>query len=291
MKLPIRTAFLATAATLLAAVFVWKTVWPAWNVLHTDFPNYYVAARATLDGVPLVDLYDWPTFNRLIRESGIEHQLGAFAPQPPPALFPFLPLARFEPLTAKRLWLIVNLALLPPIGWMLRLSAKLRFDQLIWLAVAGYGALHTNFLYGQYYILLLFLITLSWLLLARRPALGGVMVGIVAALKLWGAPFLLYFARMRNWGALGGMMSTTVVFGVSSVLVLGVSGNWFFVDAILPRLADGQLIDPYHPAFDSFTVRCDRLSFPSRRSTRGRGSRRPPPSFFYGGCSPTESSA
>jgi hypothetical protein len=249
-----KTPVLIAGGAVFAAAFVWKTFLPAWNVLHTDFPNYYVAARATLDGVPLSELYEWATFNRLIRDYGIDGQLGAYAPQPPPAMFLFLPLARLEPRTAKRVWLVVNLLLLLATAWMLRASCGLGRGQILALGIAGYGALHTNFLYGQYYAMLLFLLTLAWLLLERRPGAAGAVTGIIAALKLWGAPFVLYFARMGGWRALGGLVAAGSTAVVISVVAFGMSGNWFFTTVVLPRAVDGLLIDPYHPVFDSFTV-------------------------------------
>jgi len=239
----------------LAAVFLLKTFFPAWNSLNTDFPNYYTAARAYAEGARLEQLYDWPSFQRFLRESGVTGQQGAYAPQPPPALLVFLPLARLTPLAAKRVWLLLNLAFILTTYLLLRRSTGLRAWQYVALWVASYGALHTNFLYGQYYALLLFLLAVAWYAVnGRKPGAAGAALGLAAGLKLWGAPFLLYFARLRQWRAVAAMSLAVAAMAVVSLALFGLSGNLYFVQVILPRAFDGLLTDPYHPAFDSLTV-------------------------------------
>ena len=55
------------------------------------------------------------------------------------------------------------------------------------------------------------------------------------ALKLYGAPFLIYFAAKRNWKAVAGMAGTILVGGVISIWMFGWHDVSYFLRDILPR--------------------------------------------------------
>ena len=73
--------------------------------METDFPNYYTAAKLTLQHMPLRQFYDWVWFQRQIHYAGIDHQLGGYIPHTPLTMLPFLPLTTFAPQLAKQIWL------------------------------------------------------------------------------------------------------------------------------------------------------------------------------------------
>ena len=54
-----------------------------WTHLETDFPNYYTAAWAVRQELPLREYYDWTWFARQMNYVGIERQLGVYTPQTP----------------------------------------------------------------------------------------------------------------------------------------------------------------------------------------------------------------
>src|SRR5215831_5263596 len=83
----------------------------AWNNLGTDFPNYYTAGRLVRHGEPLRNYYDWTWFARQMNYAGVE-RLGAYTPQTPLTMLPMVMLSGLPPLTAKRVWLVINLVLL-----------------------------------------------------------------------------------------------------------------------------------------------------------------------------------
>src|SRR5258705_14007039 len=95
----------------LLSVFQWKAgIIPGWK-MQSDFPNYYVSAKLVADGHRLDSIYDDAWFNLQLKEYRFEQQ-GKFSPFPPPTVFVMMPLTPFDPLTAKRIWMIINLVLL-----------------------------------------------------------------------------------------------------------------------------------------------------------------------------------
>ncbi len=106
----------------------------------------------------------------------------------------------------------------------------------------------TNFRDGQYYIFLLFLLTLAFYFLDRKSYfLGGFMTGIAFGLKLYGGPFLLYFAAKRQWKALLGMIVACVILLGVALLLFGPADLHYYATQILPRSLEGGSIDPYNP--------------------------------------------
>jgi hypothetical protein len=244
-----RAAHLGTRLLALAAVvFFLLTAFRA-GYLHdeTDFPNYYTAAVAVSRGQQLHNFYDWTWFQRQMNYAGFERQLGAYTPQTPLTMLPFVELTRFAPQTAKRLWLVCNLIFLGATVWLLSRVTQFRREQIALVAFCGYGSLYMNFLYGQYYVFLLFLLTLAFYCLhQRRATAGGFIFGVVFGLKLYGGPFLIYFAAKRNWLAIAGMLTALVFAGLAAIAMFGWRDVLFYATQILPRSLEGGSVDPYH---------------------------------------------
>src|SRR3984893_13817719 len=88
-------------------------------------------------------------------------------------------------------------------------DTRFRMEQIALLAFCGYHSLYVNFLYGQYYVFLLFLLTLAFYCVHREHSLSsGFFAGVAFGLKLYGGPFLLYFAAKRNWKAVAGLFAS-----------------------------------------------------------------------------------
>ena len=172
-----------------------------WTRISTDFPNYYIGRRGgCATTTPLPNLYDWTWFARQMNYAGIENQLGGYVPQSPATMLPMIPIAGFPPLTAKRIWLVLNLILLLAVIGILARMTGVRWEYLTILLLCGYRSLMTNFIYGQYYIFLLFLLTLTLYTFARnRDSLSGFLCGATFAMKLYPGPLLIYFAAKRAW--------------------------------------------------------------------------------------------
>src|ERR1700692_2695651 len=149
-------------ALLMLALFLATSFRKGWTRDETDFPNYYTAAVAVTHGSPLRDYYDWTWFQQQMNYAGIEHQLGAYLPQTPITMLPIVPLAGFPVQSAKRIWLVLNLIFLAATLWMFSRVTRIRIEYIAILMFLGYGSLSTNFRLGQYYVFLLFLLTLAF---------------------------------------------------------------------------------------------------------------------------------
>src|SRR5580658_8110047 len=200
---PAGTAVLRIArvfALLAFAAFMLTAFRTGWTQLSTDFPNYYTAAVLARHREPLRDYYDWTWFARQMNYAGIENQIGAYTPQPPLNMLPMIPIAGLTPLTAKRVWMAINLALLALVIGMLARTARIRWEYISILVFCGYRSIDSNFLYGQYYVFLLFLMTLIvYWLEKRHDGASGFLSGVTFGLKLYTGPLLVYFAAKRKW--------------------------------------------------------------------------------------------
>lgn len=107
-----RLPWLDMAVTVLATVLIGVSLHGGWTRMETDFPNYYTGAVAATHKLCVIRFYDWTWFQREMNHAGFERQLGAYTPQTPLALLPFLPLSGFPPQRAKQVWLLANLVCL-----------------------------------------------------------------------------------------------------------------------------------------------------------------------------------
>jgi hypothetical protein len=219
-----------------------------WMNAETDFPNYYTAAVLVREHQPLHRFYDWTWFARQMNYAGNGTQIGAYTPQTPLTMLPMVALAGFPPQTAKRIWLVCDLLFLGATIWMLSQITGFRFETIWLLAFAGYFSLRTNFHFGQYYVFLLFLLTVAFYFLDRkREWMGGVTTGIAFGLKLYGGPLLLLFVFKRQWRALVGMTATILVLAGVAVVLFGPGDVWYYATQILPRSLEMGQVDPYNP--------------------------------------------
>jgi Glycosyltransferase family 87 len=230
-----------------ACVFFATSFRAGWNRSETDFPNYYTAAVLVRNGQPLHNYYEWTWFQRQMNYAGIENQLGGYIPQTPLTMLPLVPVTGLAVQHAKRVWLVFNLGFLAISIWLLSRVTRFRMAEIALLAFAGYGTLHSNFLLGQYYVFLLFLLVAAFYLFYKgRQLFGGIVFGAAFALKLYGGPFVLYFAVKRNWRAVAGMMAGSIGLGLVAIAIFGWGEVIYFGMHILPRALEGETLDPYN---------------------------------------------
>ena len=233
-------------------VFLATSFRKGWTHSESDFPNYYTAAVLVRRGVPLRDYYDWTWFQRQMNYAGIWDQLGAYLPQTPLTMLPLVPMAEFSAQTAKQIWLALNLIILEVTLWMLSRATQIRIEHIAILMFLGYGSLQSNFRLGQYYVFLLFLLTLAFYCLDRgKAATSGFLCGVAFGLKLYGGPFLLYFVVKRNWKAVAGMLAACALAAMTAIAIFGWGDVHFYATQILPRSLEGEFIDPYSPGIGS----------------------------------------
>jgi hypothetical protein len=246
---------LRLAALLTFAVFMWTAFLTGWTQEETDFPNYYTAAVLVRQGQPLRKFYDWTWFARQMNYAGNAGRLGTYTAQTPLTMLPMVGLAGFPPQRAKQIWLACNLVFLGAAVWLMSRMTRVRFESIWLLAFCGYFSLRANFVYGQYYVFLLLLLTLAvYFIEQRKYGLAGVMSGIVSGLKLYGGPLVLYFSVRRRWKALLGMIAAALLLAGVAIALFGASDVRYYATQILPRSLEGSPIDPYNPGNPTFTA-------------------------------------
>lgn len=238
----------------IATLFLSTSFRKGWTHVETDFPNYYTAAVLARRHEPLPRYYDWTWFQRQMNYTGTETQLGGYIPQTPLTMLPLIPLSGFAPQHAKQVWLALNLIFLGISAVLIGRLTGRSAETILLIAFAGYMSLASNFLLGQYYVFVLLFLSLGvWSLIHGRTFEGGFFLGVICMLKLYSAPFFLYFLWKRQWRALLGMLAACIGLGMLSVAWFGWDANVYYVTSIFSRASENAILDPYHPATGTFT--------------------------------------
>ncbi len=225
----------------------------AWGKLNTDFPNYYLSARIAHEGFDTARLYEWTWLQREKDHRALDARLIGLIPITPFSTLVMWPLTGLAPLTAKHLWLLVNLALLVPLCWMLRSLTGLSYQRIA-LVFALSFPLHRNLLYGQFYLLLLLLIVAGcWAYLREYYVLAGSLIAIAAAAKIFPVLFFIFFLQRRAWRALLSGAVTGMAALATSVAVFGWNLHRTYLHEILPWTLRGEGLPPYAAASASIS--------------------------------------
>lgn len=172
-----------------------------------------------------------------------------------PGLFPHI-FARFG---SKALLAVANLGLLFITVALLRTLTSLPWSTLV-IVVALSLPLRVNFRYGQYYLLLLFLLTLAYWLYARdKRFLAGVVTGITFGLKIFPVVYLLYFIWKRDIKAFAGGIAGGLVAASLSVFVFGWELHRTYLFQVLLSALRGEGLDLYNLKAGSISSLLHRL--------------------------------
>jgi hypothetical protein len=88
------------------------------------------------------------------------------------------------------------------------------------------------------------------------------LLGVAFVLKLYGGPFLLYFAAKRQWKALAGMAVAAGIGIATATLLFGWGGVSYFALHIFPRAVQGETLDPYNSGNGSLSTLLRRTFVP-----------------------------
>jgi hypothetical protein len=231
----------------------------AWRSLNTDFPNYYLAARLTHEGVDPSRAYEWIWVQREKDHRDIDQRVVGLVPITPFSTLAMWPLTGFSPLVAKHAWLLFNLALLFPIVWLMRAVSGLSLLQAGCLLGLCFP-LHRNLLYGQYYIVLLGILTAAcWAVQRQWNRLAGSLIALGVAVKIFPVILALHFVRKKNWEALFACLLTGILCVLISISVFGWSLHRTYLLQVLPWTLRGEVLDPYNLASSSLSTLLHRL--------------------------------
>jgi hypothetical protein len=241
------------------AYLVTRTLPRAWNTMQGDFPNYYLVARLVRDGSDTSRIYDWTWFQRQKDHYGIDQPLVAASVLTPFSFVSTLPLGYFEPLTAKRIWIITNLVFVCLILVLLRSLTDLDWKQLLLLCTCCVP-LYVNFQLGQFYILLVLVMLMSLRTYLDGDALlAGALIGVAAGLKVFPILFVVYFLRKRDWLATAGVFFGVALTCLISGAVFGYGLLWNYLTQMLPSGMRGEALDPYNLTSQSLSSLFHRL--------------------------------
>ena len=228
---------------------------PAWKTLNTDFPNYFVAASLHNHGVALDRAYEWTWFQRQKDHLGIDQALVGYAPHPPLCALPLLPLTHLSALDAKRVWLLLNLLLLGATFWILQRITKQPVVEVITLGLLCIVPLRSNFVDGQYYVVILFLLTAAYFSYrSNRTFTSGLFASAAASLKLFPGALLILFLWKGRWSAAAGFFVGFVTLTAISILTFGWNVHQVYVTEVLPRALRGDLLGPYTLQWSAFSA-------------------------------------
>jgi Glycosyltransferase family 87/WD40-like Beta Propeller Repeat len=245
--------------TLMAAYFCFHTFPAAWKTLNTDFPNYYLTARLAKENSNTSRIYEWVWLQRQKDHREIDQRIISLVPITPFSTLVVFPLAALPPLEAKHYWLILNALLVIATAILLRSLTQSSWRRIA-LVTALSVPLNKNFLYGQYYVLLLFVLTLAcWCYVRQKRFLSGLLIGLGFGLKIFPLLYLAYFLRKRDFRAFCGGILGAIGVSIASIMAFGWQANRVLVNQVLPWTLRGEGMDPYNLSSASIATLLHRL--------------------------------
>ena len=231
----------------------------AWQTLNTDFPNYYLTARLVREHYDSSRVYEWIWLQRQKDHRDIDQRIVGMVPITPFSTLAVYPLTSLAPLAAKHWWLAFNVGLLFATIFFLHDLTELPWQRIGLVAALSFP-LRVNFLYGQYYVLLLFLLVLScWLYIRHHRLVAGVAIGVAAGLKIFPVIFFIYFLRKRDLRAFAGGVLGGLGAAVVSILTFGWELHRTYLTQVLPSALRGEGLDPYNLRAASLSSLLHRL--------------------------------
>lgn len=236
---------LVLIATAAFAALTWPTFRPPAGV-GGDITQDWLSAREYLSGHPAYgDLGD-----ASLRHLGSKHKDDALRwnAHPPVSLLLFLPFARLSHEDAFFAWNLVTLPLFVAAVWLVtwQLGASAARAATITAAVTlaaavpvvGCYPLQQQVQWGQFSAPIAFLLAVAWAADRHdRPALAGAAVGVAAAVKLFPAFVLLYFAASGRWRALVVACVCAVGLNAAALATFGFDAFRTYASEVVPGVS------------------------------------------------------
>jgi Glycosyltransferase family 87 len=214
---------------------------PALNNINSDFPNYYTSSRLLIEGKDLSKIYDDDWFNQQIKNYGI-YERGKFSPFPPPTTFVMVPISFFDPISAKRIFIIINLFILLGTAYIFTKISAFNYINCINIILISGAAIINNFLLGQVYLLLLFTITLGYFFLRKEKEYStGYWWGIGAAVKYFPIIYIPILLIKKKWKGVIGFIITIIIINLITFFFMGHDVYRQFFNQVLFSHINGEL--------------------------------------------------
>jgi hypothetical protein len=246
-------------SALMVVYFGVHTLPAAWKTLNTDFPNYYLTARLAREKSETSRIYEWIWLQRQKDHQDIDQRIVGLGAVTPFSSLAVWPLAGLPPLAAKHCWLLLNMVMVVAIVALLRSLTQLPLRRIV-LVTALSIPLNKNVLYGQYYVLLLLVLTLAcWCYARQTRFLLGLLIGLGFGLKLFPILYLGYFLRKRDFKTFTGGVIGAAGAVIASIAVFGWQANRVLASQVLPWTLRGEGLDPYNLSSGSIATLLHRL--------------------------------
>src|SRR5580704_4762053 len=248
-----------TLSALMLAYFGLHTLPAGWKTLNTDFSNYYLTARLAREKNDTSRIYEWIWLQRQKDHRDVDQRIVSFVPITPFSTLAVWPFTGLAPLAAKHGWLLSNMVMVAAIVALLRSLTGLPLRRIV-LVTALSVPLTKNILYGQYYILLLLVLTLAcWCYVRQRRFLSGLLIGLGFGLKLFPILYFAYFLRKKDFKAFAGGLIGAAGTVIASIAVFGWQANRVLVNQVLPWALRGEGLDPFNLSSASIGTLLHRL--------------------------------
>lgn len=202
-----------------------------------DFFQEYASARNWAEGLPVYS-YHAVSIPRYLGSAMAPNSPVVINAHPPTSVLLALPFVKLDFEAAFRLWDFTMLGMLIASGLLVARGLKLQVSAwslpaIVALMLAGFpfwDQVHQ----GQLNPLLLLLITGTWLAdRSGRPRLAGTLLATAAAIKLFPAFLLLYFAMRRRWDVvISGLIGLATLTGLTALILGGETYVAYVRDAI-----------------------------------------------------------
>jgi len=207
-----------------------------------------------IEGKDLSQIYDNRQFQKQADFYGIDDIIVSYVPHTPASMLLYAPICKFDPLTAKRIWLILNILFL--LGTVLLL--KRIFDlSLILCSIVYLGLIipvANNFLYGQPYVFLAFGICIVlYLWRFNKDFLSGLILGIISSIKPFPAILLIPALYNRRQKIIGGFILGFLICQIP-IVILSPEIYAPYFNLVLPASIEGNIQNPYDTQFGTIAV-------------------------------------
>ena len=221
------------------------------TIYHKDFLNHFVLGRAALSGI---DPYTQISALASQFIGSVGEVFPHPSPYPPPNVLIFIPLGALTYEHAVWTWHLVQLASLLTVAFLLARQLGSRRPIVCALAVAlvafAWNPVAEDFVWGNSMLVLLVPLLLSWRCLREhRDWCGGLLLGLVIALKFIALPIFFFLVLRKRWKAVLGAVMSVVIGNALAIALIGIERAVYYYTKV-----PGIVAPLYQARVDNFSI-------------------------------------